>query len=109
LILTNERAYFETDGTTKDNFDKYMSYHDSTMINKNDKGWNYSKVDKEKYELRIGDKRWWYKDKKKVHWTCNKKLFYRLDLNTDYVVDWITYSTLIETGFRYCLIKTKKK
>lgn len=109
LILTNDKAYFNTDVSQKDNYDKFMSFHDSAVINKKDYGWNYSKIDKNKYKRRAGDKRWWYKDKKKTHWTCVKELFYRLDLCDDYVINWITYSSLTETEFKYCLIKIDKK
>jgi len=109
LILTNDNAYFETDVSKKDNFDKFLSFHDNAVINKQDKGWNYEKIDGNKYECRKDDKRWWYKDIKKLHWTCKKELFYKLDLRNDYEIAWITYSSLIETNFKYCLIKIDKQ
>lgn len=109
LILTNDNAYFNTDVSQKNNYDKFLSFHDDSLIIKKDRGWNYSKIDKNKYERRAGDKRWFYKGKKKVHWTCSKELFYKLDLYSDYVIDWVTYSSLSETEFQYCLIKIDKK
>jgi hypothetical protein len=109
LILTNDKAYFDTDVLKKDNYDKFLSFHDGAMINKKDKGWNYSKIDDDKYERRTGDERWWYKDKNKVHWTCTKELFYRLDLKENYTINWVAYSSLTETEFKYCLIKIEKK
>lgn len=108
LILTNNKAYFDTDVSQKENYDKFLSFHNSTMINKRDRGWNYSKIDKDKYEQRAGDKRWWYKDKRKPHWTCSKELFYKLDLQNDYKINWIDYSSIQETDFKYCLIKIEK-
>ena len=107
MILTNEKAYFDTDVSEKHNFDKYLSFHDKFVIKRSDRGWYYGKIDKEKYELR-GDNKWWYIENNLVHWTCNKELFYRLDLMNDYVADWITYSTLSQTEFKYCLIKIDK-
>lgn len=105
LILTNDKAYSDTDVSQKENYDKYLSFHDGTLIRKKDNGWNYSKIDLDKYRKRAGDKRWWYKDKKKPHWTCVKELFYKLDLQNDYEINWLDYSSLPNTDFKYCLIK----
>lgn len=108
LILTNDKAYFDTDVSQKENYDKFLSFHNDSLIKKKDKGWNYSKIDSDKYEKRAGDKKWWYKDKNKPHWTCVKELFYKLDLQNDYGINWIDYSSLPETDFKYCLIKITK-
>ena len=108
LILTNDKAYFNTDVSQKDNYDKFMSFHHGAVLDKQDRGWNYSKISDDKYERRTGDKRWWYKEKKKVHWTCTKELFYKLELKGNYIIDWINYSSLIQTDFKYCLIKVDK-
>lgn len=109
LILTNDKAYFDTDVSQKDNYDKFFSFHNNMLIMKDDNGWNYSKIlDSNKYEKRAGDERWWYKDKKKPHWTCVKELFYKLDLQNDYKINWIEYSSLPETDFKYCLIEIVK-
>ncbi len=109
LILTNDKAYIDNDVSSTDNWDKYLSFHDKAVIEKQHIGWNYSKIDSNKYELRNSDKRWWQKDKNKLHWTCSKELFYKLDLRNSYEINWITYSSLTETKFKYCLIKIDKK
>ncbi len=109
LILTNEKAYCETDVSQKENYDKFFTFHNNVMIKKIDKGWNYSKIDKNKYEKVPGDNRWYSKDKKKSHWTCKKELFYRFDLRNDYKIKWIDYSLFLETNFKYCLIKIEKE
>jgi hypothetical protein len=109
LILTNDNAYFDKDVSNKENFDKYLSFHDGAVINSEDRGWYYGKINKDKYDTKENNKRWWFKGNKKVHWTCSKELFYKLDLMNDYKVDWITYSSLADTEFKYCLIRIDKK
>jgi len=106
LILTNDNSYFDIDTSKKENFDKFFSFHNGAVIQKEDKGWNYSKINREKYEFK--DNCWWYKAKKEKHWTCRKELFYKLNLKTDYKVDWKLYSSFQETTFRYCLIEINK-
>ena len=109
LILTNDKSYFDSDVSQKENFEKYVSFHNNTVIKRKDSGWNYSKIiDSDKYEKQEGDKRWWFKDKKKPHWTCVKELFYKLDLQRDYKISWIDYSSLSGADFKYCLIEIKR-
>lgn len=105
LIITNDKAYFDFDISHKETYDKFFSFHNNALIKSKDSGWNYSKINLGKYEKRAGDNRWWYKDKMKPHWTCSKELFYKLDLQSDYRINWIEYSSLPETDFKYCLIK----
>ena len=106
LILTNDKAYFDADISQKENYDKFFSFHNETIIKKKDNGWNYNKIiNSDKFEKRAEDKRWWYKDKNKLHWTCTKELFYKLDLRNDYKINWLDYSSFPNTKFKFCLIK----
>lgn len=107
LVLTNDQSYSNIDISKTENFDKNYSFHHEALIEESDKGWNYSQIDMNKYELR-DDNLWWYKNSQKLHWTCAKELNYKLDLNTNYKIEWNQYSILPETNIKYCLIKVEK-
>ena len=108
LILTNDKAYYNTDISKKETYDKFLSFHHNATIKMKAMGWSYSKIDRNKYEKKIDDNRWWYKGANKLHWTCTKERFYRLDLLNDYKITWEDYSIMPETTFKYCLIKIEK-
>jgi hypothetical protein len=109
LILTNDKAYFNSDVSNKNTYDRFLSFHHNAQIKKKDQGWNYSEIDESKYIKKSNDdNRWWYKGINKLHWTCSRERFYKLYLLNDYQITWENYSIMPETNFKYCLIKIEK-
>jgi len=103
FILTNENNYIENNVGKKETFDKYFSCHQNSVIEKEYKGWNYSKIDTTKYEKK--DNLWKYINQQKNHWTFTGDKTYKLDLKNEYSIQWKEYSKLNGTEFKYCLIK----
>lgn len=108
FILTNDQAYFENNVLQKDNIDKHFSFHQGGLIKQSDKSWNYDNIDKTKYEQDNNDNTWRYINQTKKHWTCQKELFYKLDLLRDYEIDWKIFSNIEHMIFKYCLIRIDK-
>lgn len=103
LIVTNDKSYFQDNVFDKNNLDKHFSFHDGFLINKIDSGWNYEKINQNKYSFT--DKNIWVNQQLKIHWTYKKELFYKLDLQKDYRVKWNEYSKIENNEFKYCLIE----
>lgn len=108
FILTNDQAYFENNVFQKHTIDKNFSVHHGGLINKNDSSWNYDSVDIGKYQLDNIKNIWRYSGQPKKHWTCEKELFYKLDLLKDYQVEWKNYSIIQNSVFKYCLFKIER-
>lgn len=108
LIISNDKSYYSDDVSQKNNFDKFLSFHNGVKIPEIDKSWNYDNIDKNKYELKSTENKWKYKNLSKPHWTCTKEYFYQLDLNCEYDIIWNDFSVLEKTEFKYCLIKIDK-
>lgn len=106
LILTNENKYVEDNVGEKEIIDKHFSFHQNSLIKKEYKGWNYSKIDQEKYEHI--DNQWKIKNIGKKHWTHSKDINFTLNLNNDYHIQWHEYSKKGNSEFKYCLIKIEK-
>jgi len=105
LILTNDQNYSSSNALDKNNIDKYFTFHQGAIIPKKDDSWNYQSINQLKYSLDENDKKWKYRGVKKNHWTCRNELFYRLDLKSNYVVNWQLYSAVQKNKFEYCLLE----
>lgn len=107
FILTNDKGYYENDVSSKNSLDSFFSFHHGAMIKANYSGWNYEKLDKNKYILEENPLN---EASLKRHWTLGKEYVYNLSLNRDYSVQWHDYSfKKAENGkavdFKYCLIE----
>ena len=70
FILTNEDNYIKNNVGEKETFDKHFTCHQNSIIKKEFRGWNYSKIDTSKY---IKENNFWkYVNQNKKHWTCTK-------------------------------------
>lgn len=108
FILTNDQAYFENNVFQKGTIDKHFSFHHGCIIDKVDNSWNYDSINLTKYNQDKTENIWRYNEQLKKHWTCEKELFYKLDLLKDYHVDWKEYSVIKNSVFKYCLFEVKK-
>ncbi|GAA4239872.1 hypothetical protein [Winogradskyella damuponensis] len=106
FILTNDENYINNNVGEKETFDKHFSCHQNSIIRKEYKGWNYSKIDAKKYEKK--DNFWRYINQNKKHWTFTGAKTYKLELKDDYPIVWKEYSELNKSEFKFCLIKIKK-
>ena len=105
LILTNDQAYSTSNAWDKNNIDKHFTFHQGAIIPEKDESWNSDSIDETKYYFDDTDKRWKYIGLKKNHWTCSDELFYKLDLNNNYNVNWQLYSEVQANKFEYCLLE----
>ena len=105
FILTNEDNYINNNVGIKETFDKHFSCHQNSLLEKEYRGWNYSKIDKTKYEKR--NNTWKYINQDKKHWTCTKDKSYILELKNNYTIKWKEYSKLKNCEFQFCLVKIK--
>jgi hypothetical protein len=116
FILTNDALYFNND-SIKNVLCKNFSFHEGKVISKSDDSWHYNDSHKTKYTtLDENDNVWKHLHTKNNHWTCEKELFYKLDLLNDYTVNWLEFSEIGNVVFKYCLfridypsLKTQKK
>jgi hypothetical protein len=106
FILTNEDNYIKNNVGEKETFDKHFTCHQNSVIKKEFRGWNYSKIDTSKY---IKENNFWkYVNQNKKHWTYTRDKSYKLELKNDYPIIWNEYSALNNSEFKYCLIKVLK-
>jgi hypothetical protein len=103
FILTNDDNYINNNVGLKETFDKHFTCHQNSLFKKKFKGWNYSRIDKTKYQKE--NNCWKYKNQKKKHWTCRKNNSYILELKNNYPIVWKEYSKLEKGEFKFCLIK----
>lgn len=96
FILTNENKYFDDNVAIKNTLDRNFSCHEGYEIEKEYKGWNYSKIDKSK-------------DPENKHWTTKGQTSYKLELKNSYIFNWHIYSEIKKNTFKYCVIKVNKQ
>lgn len=106
FILTNDRNYYLNYVSAKNSLDANFSFHHGAVLSRDYIGWNLDKVSKDKYDFGSQDS---IDANKKKHWTLGKEYFYKLDLKSDYYIEWNDYSTFsLDKGkvvdFKYCLI-----
>ncbi|WP_313367696.1 hypothetical protein [Sphingobacterium mizutaii] len=106
FILTNDRKYYLNDVSAKNSLDAHFSFHHGAVLKAEYIGWNLDKVSKDKYDFGSQDS---IDANKKKHWTLGKEYVYKLDLKSDYYIEWNDYSTFsLDKGkvvdFKYCLI-----
>lgn len=106
FILTNDDNYLKNNVGDKETFDKNFSCHQNSLITKEYKGWNYSRIDTSKYKMVDGI--WRYKNQNKKHWTFIGDKTYKLELKNDYPIIWKDYSELKKSQFKFCLLKIKR-
>lgn len=104
FILTNDSKYYLEKAALNNTLDKNFSCHDNAIINKNYEGWNYSNINRDKYDFK--NNCWVFKNNhNKKHWTCSKQFSFNLELNKNYEVKWNNYSKPNNIEFMYCLFK----
>jgi len=110
FILTNDRGYYQNDVSKKNSLDVHFSFHHGMTLKAEYVGWNYKRLPENKY---------YYNDtfpldnSLKKHWTAGKEYVYKLDLKSDYYIEWNNYSVLIvndskDVHFKYCLIEVNR-
>ncbi|MGN5954145.1 hypothetical protein ACP6L2_05980 [Sphingobacterium lactis] len=113
FILTNDKAYYQNDISTKGSLDSNFSFHHGSIINANYAGWNIESLPKNKYFFDINLQN---DPLLKKHWTVSKEYYYNLELKNDYLVQWTNYSEFpcirgskqIQEVFKYCIIEVNR-
>lgn len=105
LIITNDNDY-RADKSLKNVLNSNYNFSNGD-IPLRDPDWNYDAIDKKKYSFDEKSKKWVYNEgSKKAHWTCEGQMFYKLDLQEEYSIEWKLYSSHeSEEDFYYCLIQ----
>ena len=110
FILTNDKAYYMNDVSSKNSLDAFFTFHHGAVLPKDYVGWNYANLAKDKYDFGLDPD---VNPKLKRHWTLSKEYIYQLDLNKEYLIQWNDYSNLQDnngrsTDFKYCLVQVER-
>ncbi|MCR9062880.1 MAG: hypothetical protein NXI00_02880 [Cytophagales bacterium] len=104
IMLTNDRKYLKNINGSN-SIDCHFSCHNKALIKEIDRGWNLEKVKSKGFIVDAVTMQ--AKKGTKLHWTSEGQYFHKLDLENRYQINWIPYSKIDNSEFKFCLIEVK--